>query len=311
MKKIFLLITLLIILLFPSMSFATLQYTTYDGIFYDDETGGYWDTSSRSYLDLSFVPSDIEIRTDFSLPDSDPSIVVDPNPIIDAVCECNGVQFSTITDAFNSIDASQPFVQIDLYEDAYIQSSLIIPEGCHVTVILNDYSIIGECNYDFIANGDLSIIGSGNIINTLGGGIYNLGLGTVRLQNCAVVSTKSFCLVNNQDGSIYVQDNCSLVSEDGITCKQLKSGAGSIVDDTAPIDPEPKTLLLNSPLPDSENGPLDNTEDLEDEDFDGIVDGGIEVINRVAALLITPPWIYIAVFTLICIIAVVVKFKFM
>ena len=311
MKKIFLLITTLIILLFPSMSFATLQYTTYDGIFYDDETGGYWDSSCREYLDLSFVPDDIEIRTDFSLPESDPSIVVDSNPIIDPVCECNGTEFETLAEAFNSIEKSQPFVQISLCKDAYIQSSLIIPESCHVTVILNDYSIIGECNYDFIANGDLSIIGSGNIINTLGGGIYNLGLGTVRLQNCAVISTKSFCLVNNQDGSIYVADNCSLVSEDGITCKQLKLGAGSIVDASPQIEPEPQPLLLNSPLPDSEPEPTDNSEELEDEDFDGIVDGGIEVINRIAALLITPPWIYIAVFTLICVVVVIVKFKFM
>ena len=56
---------------------------------------------------------------------------------------------------------------------------------------------------------------------------------------------------------------------------------------------------------------VDAIDALEDEDFDGIVDGGIEVINRVAALLITPPWIYIAVFTLICVVVVIVKFKFM
>ena len=241
MKKIICITISLIIALIPCFSFASMQYTNYDNIFYDNEYNGFFDTNSGDYMDLSFLPEDLIISDDIvttggaiineSTPD-EWTIPFSPEEINvisdeDAACTVNGANYSSLQNAFDELPSDKTLT-IELCTDAYVQTALLVPSGYHITILLNSYDIISEANYAFICDGDLTIIGAGNVFNSLGGGIYNRNSGLVRFQAGVIINSKEQCLVNNSDGSIVANSDCNLITAAQNPTRQLNIGAGTI-----------------------------------------------------------------------------------
>ena len=288
--------------------------TNYENLIYDLQNHCYIDLGSGSILDMSFVPDDIE-HVGYYNPDAAPSSPEDPViniPVEDSDCVLNGVNYSSIVEAFDVLSTMSGSQEISLRRDCYTTSALVVPVGVHLSLLLNDCSIHGECNYDFINDGDLFIIGSGSICNILGGGLYNRGAGTVTIYNCVSFDSEGYAFVNNKDGSIFIHEDTNIISSCDPYSQQLSSGAGSIIDNTIPeLDSEapeeaPGALMfLSSPSPESDP-------DLSgsDDDLDSYLDTGVSFLSRIAHLLITPPYLYICVFVLLCLIAILIKCKF-
>ncbi|MDO5332350.1 MAG: hypothetical protein Q4E99_06680 [Bacillota bacterium] len=338
MKTIFTIITALIVGLFPELSYAAYCETSEPDFYYNLEQGFFYDDTFSTPLDLSVVPDDIEIYEDRILSLESPDLVSDP-ALVDfeeAVCEIGGIYYSSIIEAFDALNENKGYTQIFLHQDCYTDVALNIPLGCHVSIIMNESNIIGECNYALISSGDLTVIGAGSISNALGGGIYNAGSGTVRLQNCVNVSTKENCLVNNKDGSIYINEDCSLFSESAKTKKQISYGAGSIVDNSEiedvskeesnvnqkPIEETPlpsapqedevkeeKKFNLFSFLPNILKSSHNELE--QDPQFRAILNSSTNIFTKAAQLLITPPWIYIIGFILVAALVLIIKTRFL